>query len=286
MRKLLPLILNLFLLAPSLSATGDSLEYLTPKDTVFIQVNAFGEKYFRHVLAPGQTLFSLAKFYGMTLGEVFALNPGLTADTYAPGDSVAIPIPNRAILRYPPEDYSPFDYVPVCYVVQPGDTFYRICKQYFRMPLRDLARRNRLLSATIAPGQILHVGWMSRYGIPDSYRLPGGPLWQRSNQLRRAYAAQGLTKKEFLQKGAAWWDQSKPAGSDLYALHDEAPRNSIIEVRNPNLTGPQHPVYLRVIGPIPDHAFSQKPAVVISHAAAKLLNASEARFFVEVRYHK
>ncbi len=285
MRKLQPLLWFLFLGTHSLSATGDSLEYLSPKDTVFIHVNAFGQKLFKHVLAPGQTLYSLAKFYGMTLGEVFTLNPGLNAETYAPGDSVVIPIPNRAILRYPPEDYNPFDYVPVCYVVRQGDTFYRISKQYFRMPMRDLAYRNGLRNADIAPGQILHVGWMSRYGIPDSFRLPGGPLWQRSNQLRRAFAQQGLTKKEVLQKGAAWWDQNKPAGNDLYALHDDAPRNSIIEVRNPSLDGPQFPVYLRVIGPIPDHAFSQKPAVVISHAAAQLLQAKEERFFVEIRYH-
>jgi hypothetical protein len=60
----------LLLLPGHLFATGDSLRYLTPRDTIILSVSANEEKIFEHKIVKGQTIFSLAKFYGLKMDEL------------------------------------------------------------------------------------------------------------------------------------------------------------------------------------------------------------------------
>ena len=83
-----------------LFATGDSLYYLTAKDTIFLAVDESNEKIFEHQIEKKQTLFSLAKFYGMTIEELTLYNEALKNPVISIGQKIKIPIPNRAIIRY------------------------------------------------------------------------------------------------------------------------------------------------------------------------------------------
>jgi hypothetical protein len=58
-------------------ATGDSLYYLLPTDTVILSIEQYGEKIFTHRLEKKQTLYSLAHFYGLSVEELYYYNPGL-----------------------------------------------------------------------------------------------------------------------------------------------------------------------------------------------------------------
>lgn len=284
MRKLKLLPFFLLFLSNSGFATGDSLHYLTPKDTIFLSLGNYEEKIFEHVLEKKQTLFSLARFYGMKVADLYFYNPELKDGSYDVGQKVKIVIPNRAIIRYKPANYTPFDYVPVCYVVKQGDTFYSIAKRYFKLPLNYLAARNQMENTALKPNQKVQVGWMSIYGIPDSLRqFRGGPLWKKSYQLRQAYEEKSFQKKERLEKGAAFWNREKKGGSDLYALHRRAPVNSTISVSNP-MSG--RTVFVKVVGRIPNRAYGNEVKVVVSPAVAKMLGAKDPRFFVEVKYLK
>jgi hypothetical protein len=53
---------------------GDSLTYLTPQDSVFLSVNESNQKIILHQLEKKQTLYSLAKFYGLEFNEVMYYN--------------------------------------------------------------------------------------------------------------------------------------------------------------------------------------------------------------------
>ena len=286
MRKLIYLII-LFSL-PNLSfATGDSLKFLTAKDTIFLSMNGYQEKIFTHVLEKGQTLYSLARFYGLKLEEVYAYNPRLKKEGYKPGDGVIIPIPNRAILRYKNSSYRVWNYVPVFYEVKKGDTFYGISKRYFKMPIDTILQRNSLPPDWgLSKGQKLHIGWMSRHGIPDSIRqIRGGPLWEKSYAMRNAYFQKKSVKREYKQSGAANWNQEKGGGTgDLYVLHPYAPIGSIMSISSPLLN---RTVYAKVIGRMPSRAYDKdETKVVVSPAVAKMLGARDPRFFVEIRYLK
>ena len=46
-----------------LLATGDSLNYLLPTDSLVLQMDYGGELVFEHQIEPGQTLFSVSKFF-------------------------------------------------------------------------------------------------------------------------------------------------------------------------------------------------------------------------------
>ncbi|MCB0584570.1 MAG: LysM peptidoglycan-binding domain-containing protein [Phaeodactylibacter sp.] len=281
MRKFLFFALLLFM--GKLSATGDSLNYLTAKDTIFLSIGAFEEKFFPHTMEPKQTLYSLAQFYGLSVEELYYFNPGLKEQSIKAGMPIQVPIPNAAIKRYMESGFLPRENVPVYYVVKRGDTMYRIAKVYFRMPMELLMARNNLADHTLKEGQQLHVGWISVHGIPDSLRLhAGGPLARRNAALKKIFQFEAAGKRLQNGQGVAFWQKESKEDSDLYALHRSAPVNSIIEVLNPMTN---RTVYVKVIGKIPETAYRNEVVVVLSPLAAKLLGAIDPRFFVKVRYY-
>jgi LysM repeat protein len=283
MRKLAALCLLLYCLSANAS-TGDSLNYLTPKDTIFLSIGAYGEKYFTHEMAPKQTLYSLARFYGLSVGELQYFNQGLTPSTVRVGTPVRVPVPNRAIRRYQDAEFLAQEHVPVFYVVKKGDTMYRIAKQHFKMPIEDIMYRNQLMDHTLKSGQKLHVGWLNIHGIPDSLRhVVSGPLEKKNARLRQAYLDELGGKRELEHQGVAAWQTNSKEKSDFYALHRYAPVNSIISVNNPMS---RRTVYVRVIGRVPVTAYEPEVIVILSPLAAELLGAIDPRFFVRVKYHR
>lgn len=264
--------------------TGDSLNYLTSKDTIFITIGNYQEKIFEHRVAPKQTLYSLAKFYGLSLSEIYYYNPELEDSEIAVNQPIKIPIPNRAIKRYKDKDFLANKHVPVCYVVKPGDTMYGISKRVFEMPIDTILARNNLKSFTLSPGQVLKMGWMHIGGIPESYRkFRGHPAWKNNQSYRDRYLHERQIKQEYLERGIAHWQKESKIDSDFLALHRLAPINSIIAINNPmnNRT-----LYVKVIGRIPDAVYADNVIVVISPKAATLLGARDANFFVKMRYLK
>ncbi|MDR1600063.1 MAG: LysM peptidoglycan-binding domain-containing protein [Oscillospiraceae bacterium] len=93
-----------------------------------------------HCLQCGETLFSVAKKYGVTLADLFAANPGLHPDCLMLNARIAIPCPT-------PEPVDPVEPIlPVCpsgktYTVLKGDSFYLIARR-FGLDLADLLAAN------------------------------------------------------------------------------------------------------------------------------------------------
>lgn len=275
------LLLLVLLLPLDVRATGDSLNVLLPSDSVFLHVDAFGEKVFRHVMEPGQTLESIAAFYGLTPDELSDYNPEFAELPTLPGDPIRIPVPNRSILRYPNEGQNPYALVPVFFVVGQGENLYRVSKFYFKMDPEELMTRNGLLSDQLNVGQLLHIGWMSIDGIPAHYREETGPFAGKVRALRQQFehAAHNGTLQE--QKGVAAWDAHNKSETELFALHRQAEPGSVIEILNPWM---RERIYVRVIGSIPEKMHGEEVVVVLSPSAARLLGAVDPRFYAEVRY--
>lgn len=284
MRKL-TLTLACILLFLHLSATGDSLSYLTPKDTVFLSADDFGNKIFEHTMEKGQTFFSLARFYGLKLEALYAFNPEVEHDgNFEPGQRIKIPIPDSAIVKSPKDAWPRTKFAPVFYVVKHGDTFYRIAKNYFQIPLDSLKKLNRLEKTVLFTGQRLQVGWLSLDGIPESLQLiNANPMSAKMLELKLRYDAAKVSKKEQFHNGAAYWQREKKGNNDYYALHRFAPVGSVIEITNPIK---KKTVYAKVLAPISDRAYGDDIVVVLSPSLAKLLDAKDAKFFVEVRYFR
>ncbi|MEQ8705880.1 MAG: LysM peptidoglycan-binding domain-containing protein [Phaeodactylibacter sp.] len=265
-------------------ATGDSLSYLTPKDTIFLSVGQFDEKYFSHYLEPRQTLFSLAKFYGLSLQELYFHNPGLSPQTMRVGMPVRIPIPKRAIERYQEQELIPGRFAPVYYVVRKGDTLYKISKSYFDIPMEEIMMRNGLLDHTLKRNQTLHIGWLSLNGVPDSLRAyAGGELGKRNAAYRKLYQYDMANDREREHQGVAFWPKDMKGEADLMAMHRKAEIGSVISIYNPMS---RRTIYAKVVGRIPDTVYKDDVVVVVSPLVARLLGAIDPRFFVKVKYHR
>lgn len=273
----------LFLTTAHGAITGDSLNYLTAEDTVFLMTNGYGDKYLLHQMEPKQTLYSLAKFYGLSVEELYYYNQGLKDSPIKIGQQIRVPIPNRAIRRYMGEDFSPQDYIPIFYRVKRGDTMYRIAKKFFRMPVEELMARNQLATTELHTDQLLHVGWMNLHGIQEEVREnSGGPTAQR-NQAMKAIYLRECEGNERSESGVAHWFKNGNEAAGLYALHRYARQNAIIGVTNPMN---QRTVYVKVIGNMSNRAYEGNVKVVLSPMAAKLLGAVDQRFYVKVTYCK
>lgn len=281
-KKMRPFLLAFSLLtALQLSATGDSLHYLLPTDSLILRIDYGGTLLFNHKLAPRQTLYSLAKFYGLKLEEVYAYNPDKRFGGYEIGDPITVPIPLKAILRDQPADYRSGRYVPVFYRVRKGDTVFGISRRYFDIPLDIFRQRNRLADDELTQNQCLLVGWMLREGIDPELQLNvGGPYARMNLQYKMRFQREAAKRKVAENRGKAAWTRSDNLEVSFLALHRTAPINSIIEVSNP-MNG--RTFYLRVVGRIAGQLYDRHTIVVIPPFVVKALGARDDSFYVRVK---
>lgn len=254
--------------------------YLTAKDSLFLTV-VKREKVVKHLVKPKQTLFSLTKFYGLSLEELYHYNPEFADNPMLKaGSRVIIPLPNRAIKRYKKDGFIASKHTPIYYVVQPGDNLYHICKRYFEMPVDSIVKRNKLQSNEVKPGQLLLVGWMSTTGIPADFR----PIRKVTpfDDLHQRYEEQKATRRERVGQGMCFWQKDSRESSDMYALHREATIGTVMGITNPK-TG--RVAYAKVIGRIPAN-YQHHIEVIIAPAAARYLGATHQEFFVKVKFFR
>ncbi len=252
---------------------------LTAKDSVFFTITSTGEKLIQHTVRPKQTLFSMAKFYGMSLEEIYSYNPALrTSPDLAIGQVVQIPIPNAAISRYKSKDFDPKKNAKLFYTVKSGETLFNLCKRQFRMPIDTIVKRNGLSGQTIQVGQIIHMGWMSTSGISVADR--GERKVATNDALKDQFDAAAKKGKLKTASGAALWQKDANEAADLYALHATAKIGSIMQVTN---AASKKTIHVKVIGRMPK-AYEDNTEILISPAAAKAIKALDARFIVNIKF--
>lgn len=277
------LLLHSVFLAAQIGATGDSSRFLLATDSLQLSYDAsMGQLIFKHRLAPKQTLYSLAKFYGLRLEDVYHLNPGLRV-AYAPGDAVTITLPRVAIKHYVPYD-SIDHYAPVFWTFAKGETLYGLVHRSLKLPSDSLLYFNNPgLSATnVRIGQQLFIGWLPLAGI--SAEMQGeieDPYMRMNKGLRDVWLTQSEGKRLQTTSGKAAWisdgDRSK-----FMALHRTAPPNSLIEVMDKR-TGKV--LYCRVMGPIPGQLYDSNVAVVLSPLLVKAFGVRDRFFYVQVKHY-
>ncbi len=255
---------------------------LTWRDSVLLTVED-GQKYLHHIVKPGQTPFALARFYGLSLEELYYLNPALQQDpTLRVGALLKVPIPNRAIRRYEGALFERQRFAPVFYVVQPGDNLFHVSKRLFDMPVDSMRLRNGLLNDHLQPGQLLQVGWMGLEGIPAEWRVTPVVETVPEQTHRDRFEEDKKRLTEYSSQGVCFWNRESNEKGDFYALHREAAIGSTIAVTNPMS---RIVVHARVIGRIPS-TYEPNIEVILSPAAARHLKALDPRFFVQIRYFK
>jgi LysM repeat protein len=254
---------------------------LSNKDTLYLTIEENGKKLIYHRVKAKQTLFSLAKFYCLSLEELYEYNPRFQTDpVLRTGELIAIPTPNVAIKRYRKKGEKGNEIAPLCYVVQHGDNLYQICKKSFEMPVDSIKKRNNLKNNNITPGQLIHVGWIGTQGFDLAWRKDRKPT--ANDALKSRYEQQKVKYKEVSSQGICHWNKDNSEVGDLYAMHREAAIGTTIAVTNP---ATKSTVFCKVIGRIPNN-YANNAEVIVSPAAAKKLAAKETDFMTKVRFLK
>ena len=283
-RFLLPaaLLYVLLLAAAPARATGDSLYFLLPSDTVVLESDRLsGHLLFHHYLAPRQTLYGAARFYGLSLEEVYRLNPQLRAG-YAPGSRVTVAIPREQIQpSYTADSIAWF--VPVRYRMKPGETLFGLTRRTLNLPNDSLIRAlNPGLDPTnLPPGQVLKIGYLRIDGIePDAQVEVADPYVLRNGPLRTQWDTTMAQRSLYRTNGKAAWtghgDQNK-----YMVLHRTAPLNSLIEIEEPRS---RKTLYARVVGRIPEQVYDSRVILVVSPLLVKAFGVRDREFYVRTRH--
>ena len=106
----------------------------------------------RYTVQPGDTMFSIAQMFGVSLADLIAANPQITdPDVLFPGDVLCVPGEPRKPVTCPVGFEGR-------YTVQPGDTLFSIA-QMFGVSLRELEEANPQITDPniLFPGDVLCV---------------------------------------------------------------------------------------------------------------------------------
>ena len=266
--------------------TSKSLTF-PAKDSLFV-ILSNGQQYIVHTIQPSQTLYSIKRFYAVDLSDLYYSNPGLETNGLKVGQKILVPFLSKAMKLYRSADFKDTSFIPVYYKVRPSETMYRIARVYFRLPTDVLKSRNRLLTDELNKNQILHIGWISKSGIPDSLKnfsgIPG-ILGEESQTNKFHYEAKFDGKNEHATEGIACWDKAMDlsAKSKLYVMCSFVPKGAIVRIENPMTN---RYLYAKVVSPKPQNSFAQEAIVVLTPTVAQALGGLDTRFYVKLYYCK
>ncbi len=276
------LLIAVVYLAGPLGATGDSLYFLLPSDTVILQADpASGHLLFDHYLAPRQTLYGAARFYGLSLDDVYRLNPDLRTG-YTAGTKVTVAIPRQVIQpSFSPDSVAWF--VPVRYRLGPGETVYGLTRRTLGLPDDQLIRalNPEVDPQLLNPGQVLSIGYLRLDGIqPDAQVRVEDPYILRNRSMRDLWEASTVGKHLNVANGKAAWTNHGDRNKWM-VLHRTAPIGSLMEIEDPRS---RKMLYARVVARIPEQIYDSRVIVVVSPLLVKAFGVRDREFYVRTRY--
>ena len=114
-----------------------------------------------YTVKSGDNLYSIAKNYNTSVDSIKALN-NLTSNLLSIGQKLRIPVNTTSVSPEKVETY----------VVQSGDTLYKIAN-YYNMSIKELMELNSLTSSVLSIGQVLKVKPRNNQQIPSGIACYG-----------------------------------------------------------------------------------------------------------------
>jgi len=249
------------------------------QDSLFLLHNDDGAMFLQWQSGMRTSLERISYATGCPAPEIIALNPILRFRDLGACDRILLPFSKDKITSYQPDGS-----ISVYYSVRKGETVFGIANRILQIPVDSLIAMNDP-DDHLKPGQLLRVGWLRRDLIIE-------PIDESQSEPIVADGKYGFYPDSLIvadstgiqiasEHGVAWWNKSK-RDPNLFALHREAPLNSLIEITNPMFG---RSVLAKVIGTIPP-TYADDIAVIVSQGVAEQLGAIDGRFYVEMRYQE
>lgn len=274
-----------------------------------------------HMVKPGETLYAISRQYGVSVQQLISLNNMGGNTALKPGQTLTIQ-QTYGLVSAPvkPTPAAPATKARV-HTVTKGETLYAICKKY-GVSVNEVKQWNSLTDLNVRPGQQLVVNKTNQIAVYKPTSVPSTPdtpyqeeekrkpLAVTSSALRsntstdentalvaaeeltapvvsaspgeypevfNRYATEGQKIKKV--RGTAGYLKDEMAGNQYLAFYNAAPSGSIIRVTN--LLN-QKTIFVKVVGKLPATDLSNDLVLKLSSKAADELEATDARFLVEV----
>jgi LysM repeat protein len=266
-----------------------------------------------HEVAPKETMYSIAKKYGVTTDQIKQWNK-LSDSPLSIGQQLIIKKAN-ALAVVSPTKVSPELSKKGVHTVGQQETLFSISKQY-GITIQQLREWNNLEGTDLKIGQTLFVSQPERSGLavkrPDSVKTttnqqvgvsrpvtPTSPVENKSAPVEQRRDPEPSKPQEptqtirisesykngseTIEGGLAELIEGTEGNRKYLALHRSAPIGTILKVRNEMNN---REVFVRVMGKLPDTALTDKIIIRISKSAYDRLGAIDPRFRVEITYYK
>jgi LysM repeat protein len=233
-----------------------------------------------HIVAPKETLFSIAKQYNISVDDLKSWN-NLKESSLSVGQQL--------VIRKGEVSHSERVAEAGTHVVEAKETLFSIAKKY-QVSIQQLRDWNSLGSDDLKLGQVLKVSATAVSVVqtsPVQHREdpPTLVIKDSTDLLKESRVTVTGThgSDEVREGGLAEMIEGTEGNRKYLALHRTAKTGAILKVRN-ELNNRE--VFVRIIGPLPDTGVNDKLIIKISKAAYDRLGAIDPKFRVEVTYYK
>jgi LysM repeat protein len=238
-----------------------------------------------HKVAPKETLYSIARLYGVEVSELRAKN-GLKDDNLTVGQELTIPRKSTSPVR-PPAQVQPVKGV---HTVAAGETLYSIARQY-NVGVEDLKKWNSLAGTDLKVGQVLFLTqpmYQKEAPVTASNPAVTPQVTQENRSVPGKEPAIVISESvrnadEIIETGVGEVIEGSEGNRKYLALHRTAPTGSILKVKNEMN---QREVFVRVVGTLPDTGRNDEVLIKISKSACDRMGVIDPRFRVQVTYYK
>jgi LysM repeat protein len=272
-----------------------------------------------HKVGPKETLFSISKQYGLTMDELKQLN-NLTDNSLSIGQELVVKKGGTSSKSPVSQNTSPVSANSQgVHIVGQKETLYSIARQY-NVTVDQLKQWNTLATNDLHIGQTLAVADPSRTKAGTAVKQEvntrntnvrvNDQVAQETQKEERkdpVVARQETATKEqppvkeepkvqtikiseavsngneIVEAGVAELIEGTEGNRKYLALHRTAPVGTILKVRNEMNN---REVFVRVMGKLPETAYTDKVVIKISKSAYDRLGAIDPKFRVEVTYYK
>ncbi len=259
------------------------------------RTNINGVEYILHRVDPKETLFGLARRYGVSISQIEAANDlseGLKIGLIVriPTGNAPSDLPPKQVIVAPIETSTPVADNPNAqyHQVQKGETLYAISKKYPGATVENLIKWNNIGSAGLAADSKIIVGFKSdkqpvttkptTNPVPKPKENPTvvTPPTANPNPPKVIVKEPPLQFKEASREMLVQWDgNGNLEAFKKIAYHNTFPVGSIIKIQNPEN---KRVVFVKVVGKIPDGSYYEGAELVVSKSAAELIDANGQRF--------
>lgn len=246
----------------------------------------------KHQVSEKETLYSIAKLYGLSVEELKQLNR-LNDTALALGQELIVKRSDRSS-EPSIKNTTPDQNTKGSHTVTGKETLYSIAKQY-GLSVEELKQWNNLRTNELKLNQVLVVTSPTSIVKKSTPTNPvivtqvpveenTTPSQTNPNNRTPIKISEGYKDgKEIRELGLAELIEGTQGNRKYLALHKTAPTGTILKLKNQMN---DREVFVRVIGQLPDNGTNDNVIIKISKSAYDRLSAIDLKFMVEVTWYK